>query len=226
VCRRAPGNRTFVHDNCRMPPAADQPPSPPEPGRDGKGDWRRALRRARRESLPGRDRTADATRIADTVATLVAGRAPVSFVSAYVSLPTEPPTEALIERLVGIGVGVLVPELLPDRDLDWRPVTGATPHGAPELGERLGTGAIGRAGLVIVPALAVDAEGVRLGQGGGSYDRALTRRRPDAFVVALVHDGEVFPAGRLPREPHDAPVDGVITPGGGLLDLKKRFPTA
>ena len=52
--------------------------------------------------------------------------------------------------------------------------------------------------------------GVRLGRGGGSYDRALARAT--GLVVALLHDGELL--DRLPREPHDLPVHAVALPGG------------
>jgi 5-formyltetrahydrofolate cyclo-ligase len=71
--------------------------------------------------------------------------------------------------------------------------------------------------MVVVPAVAVDARGNRLGRGGGSYDRALTRVPAQTLVVALLHDGEVVE--ELPDEPHDRRVDAVITPGAGLVML-------
>ncbi len=79
----------------------------------------------------------------------------------------------------------------------------------------------GSAGLVLVPALAVDRRGVRMGRGGGSYDRVLARlaapgRRP--LVVALLHDGEIV--DEVPAEPHDRAVDAALTPGSGFT----RFP--
>jgi 5-formyltetrahydrofolate cyclo-ligase len=71
---------------------------------------------------------------------------------------------------------------------------------------------VARADLVIVPALAADRLGNRLGKGGGSYDRALARCAPGARVVALLFDGELVP--RLPRDPWDRPVSDVVTPAG------------
>jgi 5-formyltetrahydrofolate cyclo-ligase len=106
-------------------------------------------------------------------------------------------------------LGVLVPVLKPDKDLDWR--DWRAPHGP---------GAISEADLVIVPALAVDRSGVRLGRGGGSYDRALARVRPGTPVVALLHDGEL--AHKLPAQPHDERVTAVITPATGMLRLPLR----
>ncbi|NCW35282.1 MAG: 5-formyltetrahydrofolate cyclo-ligase, partial [Actinobacteria bacterium] len=67
---------------------------------------------------------------------------------------------------------------------------------------------------VIVPALLVDRRGFRLGQGGGSYDRALKellRLSPHMWSIALVYDGEVT-SSDLPNEAHDIPVKAVATP--------------
>ena len=67
--------------------------------------------------------------------------------------------------------------------------------------------------MVLVPALAVDRTGMRLGRGGGSYDRALGRVPVGTFVCALLYDGEV-----LDRVPHDdaRPAgDGGRHAGGG-----------
>ena len=163
----------------------------------------RAERQARRDTQPYADRVADAAALADAV---LAALPEATTVAAYESLPTEPPTEALIERLTAAGHRVIVPVLLPDKDLDWR--AGDT---------LLGRAAIGDATLVVVPALAIGRDGMRLGQGGGSYDRALTRCAPGARVIALVYDDEL--ATGVPTDPHDQAVDAVVTPGHGLVDL-------
>jgi 5-formyltetrahydrofolate cyclo-ligase len=75
---------------------------------------------------------------------------------------------------------------------------------------------VGGCTLVVVPALAVDRAGHRLGRGGGSYDRALSRTH--AEVIALLHDGEAVTA--LPVEPHDRPVSAFVTPGRGLVTVR------
>jgi 5-formyltetrahydrofolate cyclo-ligase len=77
-------------------------------------------------------------------------------------------------------------------------------------GARLGPSAVADADVVLVPALAVDAHGARLGRGGGSYDRALARVAPGRAVVALLYDGEVHLT--VPSEPHDRPVTMAVTP--------------
>lgn len=139
-------------------------------------------------------------------------------VAAYSSFGTEPPTEALLEALRHAGMRVLLPVVLDDLDLDWAEYEGPESLGftlrgmAEPIGPRLGLDAIAAADVVLVPALAVARDGVRLGKGGGSYDRALARARPGALVVALLWDGELHEAGELPAEPHDHPVGAVVTP--------------
>ncbi|WP_026924755.1 5-formyltetrahydrofolate cyclo-ligase [Glycomyces arizonensis] len=133
--------------------------------------------------------------------------------------------ERLAERYT-----VLLPVTLPDNDLDWtvlgshvvtpgtaeRPWSGIAltgPRGSEEVAPACGVEAIGRAGAVIVPGLAVSHDGIRLGRGGGCYDRALARLAPAVPVVALLRDGEFGLA--VPAERHDRPVTGVVTPTGG-----------
>ena len=64
------------------------------------------------------------------------------------------------------------------------------------------------------------ARGVRLGRGGGSYDRALRRAR--GLVVALLHEGELVDA--LPAEPHDVPVHAVALPAGSCCCARLAVP--
>lgn len=123
-------------------------------------------------------------------------------VAAYVAHGSEPPTGPLLEMLSVRGTTVLLPVLLPDADLDW------TSYGGSVL---IGPAAIASAQVVVVPALAVDRAGTRLGRGGGSYDRALARVERGVLVVALVYDHEYVEA--LPAAPHDRPVRAVVTPG-------------
>ena len=127
-------------------------------------------------------------------------------VAAYVPLRTEPGSVELLAALAEQGVRVLVPVLLADRDLDW---VAWQPDGD---GQPEGLDAIADADAVLVPALAVSRAGVRLGRGGGSYDRALRRARPGAPVAALVFADELV--ADLPADPWDRPVTAVVTPDG------------
>jgi 5-formyltetrahydrofolate cyclo-ligase len=91
-------------------------------------------------------------------------------------------------------------------------------------GPRLGPAGIREAGVVLAPALAVDTLGNRLGQGGGSYDRALTWLDASVPVLALVHDGEVLDAAveSVPAQDHDRPVDAAVTPRRCLRLPRRR----
>jgi 5-formyltetrahydrofolate cyclo-ligase len=77
--------------------------------------------------------------------------------------------------------------------------------------------ALADADLVLVPALAVDRRGVRLGRGRGFYDRSLPARNPKAQLVAVVRDQELV--DELPFEPHDVRMTHVLTPGRGVIAL-------
>jgi len=74
--------------------------------------------------------------------------------------------------------------------------------------------------LVLVPGLAFDPQGRRLGRGGGFYDRSLPLCAPGTRLVAVVRDDEVLDA--LPAEPHDVRMTHALTPGSGLIALAGR----
>ena len=139
-------------------------------------------------------------------------------VAAYVSLSGEPGTGPLLEALTALRKRVILPVLMPDGDLDWATYVGADGLLPASLGllepagDRLGTEAVATADAVLVPGLAVDAAGVRLGRGGGSYDRALGRVPVGTFTCVLLYDGEVRVP--VPVEPHDRPVGWAATPSG------------
>lgn len=140
-------------------------------------------------------------------------------VAAYVSVGREPGTRALLDALRARGVRVLLPVLKADNDLDWGVYEGAehlvrAGRGLLEPdGARLGVDAVLDADAVLLPGLAVDARGMRLGRGGGSYDRVLARLSAagaDPALVVLLYANEVV--ARVPEEPHDHPVHAVVTP--------------
>jgi 5-formyltetrahydrofolate cyclo-ligase len=124
-------------------------------------------------------------------------------VAGYVPLPNEPGGALLPDVLASACRRLIVPLMLPDRDLDW------VAYGD---GSTLGVDAVTEAELVVVPAVAVDRTGVRLGRGGGSYDRALARVGPGTLLVAALYSEELV--DRLPYEPHDVRVHAVVTPDG------------
>jgi 5-formyltetrahydrofolate cyclo-ligase len=184
------------------------------PGRD-KPRIRSAVLSARRSLPPEVQTEADAA-IRAALAAVVATVGPDT-VCAYLPMIGEPGGHQL-PALPGVG-RVLLPALRPDLDLDWAAYPAPLVPGRYGLSEpdgpRLGVDAITHADLVVVPGLAVSTDGVRLGRGGGSYDRALARVAPSALVVVPLYDGELVEW--LPAEPHDRPVDAVVTPWGVRL---------
>jgi 5-formyltetrahydrofolate cyclo-ligase len=144
-------------------------------------------------------------------------------IAAYYSLSSEPDTHGLVYALWKRGGYVLLPLLRPDADLDWASYEGPDslrpgPRGLAEPAEPpRGMDAVARADLVLVPALAVDRGGVRLGRGGGSYDRALARVAPGIPTIALVYDGELL--DEVPADDHDQRVRLVARPSAGITSL-------
>lgn len=137
-------------------------------------------------------------------------------VACHLSMPSEPGTAALIDALLARGAEVIVPLSLPDGSLDWVRWTGDETAergdlGVPEPhGEPLGADALHRCEVAIIPALAVDHTGHRLGRGAGYYDRALVDF--PGLVCAVVFADEL--REHIPHESHDVPVDFVLTPAG------------
>ena len=174
-----------------------------------------------RRSLSADERAAAAAAVQRWTLALVRRIEPAT-IAAYVPVGPEPGGPGLPRLLLDAltpGGRLLLPVLRPDNDLDWAVFTGVLSDGPRGLreppGPRLGPDAIRSAALVLVPALAVGDSGIRMGRGGGSYDRALARLpNPGPLTVALLHDGEAV--ADVPAEPHDRAVQGVITPTGGF----------
>ena len=142
-------------------------------------------------------------------------------VAAYASVGSEPDTGGLIFALWKRGSYLLLPLLRPDADLDWASYEGPDslrpgPRGLLEPSEPpRGRAAISSADLVLVPALAVGRDGMRLGRGGGSYDRVLARVGAGIPTIALLYDGELLDT--VPAGPHDQRVRLIARPGAGII---------
>lgn len=200
--------------------SASQSPPQGDPA-TGTGPVKISLRRtllATRRTRTGADRDAAGPVLAERVLALPEVAA-ARTVAAYAAVGTEPPTAPLLDRLAGAGVSVLLPRLLAGGDLDWAVYTGtgglaAAARGLHEpTGPSLGPDGVRRADVLVVPGLAVGADGMRLGRGGGSYDRVLARVAagpPRPLVLCLLWDDELLPT--VPAQAHDRPVDGVVTP--------------
>jgi 5-formyltetrahydrofolate cyclo-ligase len=146
-------------------------------------------------------------------------------VAAYWPLGTEPDPRGLFGEVLARGAKVLLPVVLPDRDLDWARYAGdadalaeADAGTLAPAGRRLGVEAVLGAQVLVVPALAVTPMGVRLGRGGGSYDRVLARLANAAaggldvpWTCALLSAGELGPLRPGAVEPHDRAVNAACT---------------
>lgn len=148
-------------------------------------------------------------------------------VCAYLPVGNEPGSTTLVETLRQLCKRVLLPATRTDArgtplPLEWgeyEPETLITGrYGLLEPGEpRLPAAAIAEASIIVVPALAVDRRGVRLGRGGGYYDRSLPLRSAGCTLIAVVRDDELV--NELPAETHDVRMTHVLTPGHGLIAL-------
>lgn len=186
-----------------------------------KGAMRRRLAAARAE-MSANDRAAAGRLIRDHVLGLPQVAA-AGTIAAYYSVGAEPATQSLVYALWKRGSYVVLPILLPDGDLDWASYEGPDslvpgPRGLLQPAEPArGPGTVSRADVVLVPAVAVDRSGNRLGRGGGSYDRVLARVGEQVPVIALLYDTELVEA--VPVQPHDQVVRAVARPGHGVTRL-------
>lgn len=137
-------------------------------------------------------------------------------ISCFLSTPTEPGTREFIAAAVARGIRVLLPITRADGLLDWAVAEqeGATAEGMfgmPEpVGELLSPDAVNDVDLLVIPAAAVDQTGMRLGWGRGYFDKTLGSMEKCPPVYAVVFDSELV--DEVPRDLHDQPVTGVVTP--------------
>lgn len=185
--------------------------------RTAKKQARSAVRARRREVVEAQGplgRAAQATALSEAFLTWVReyagrkGRADLAglTVTAFNPMPTEPPVEALVRDALAHGMRVLLPVTRrEEHELHW--VGADDPGGTPA-----GPEALFAVDIALIPGLCVDRHGHRLGQGGGYYDQFLPLVQPGVPVVVTLHDHEVV--DEVPTEPHDIPVDAVLTTAG------------
>lgn len=187
---------------------------------------KRALRadlRERRQNLSDGARDAAGAGIAQQLNALISETGARS-VSCFLSMTTEPDTRPFIRAAVARGIRVLLPVTRTDGLLDWAVATADGEiaeglFGLPEpVGELLGPIAVNDVDLMIIPAAAVDAHGMRLGWGRGYFDKTIGSMEKCPPVYAVIFDTELL--DDVPRDKHDQPVSGVVTPTR-TVDLRR-----
>lgn len=196
-----------------------------------KAAWR-SLLRAARDAVPEAVRAAETAALSAAAVRLTADLdGPVCAYVAVGSEPGAPVGEVAVlpapvpDALLAAGHEVWLPVVPAARGpLEWARYEGAdtladAAFGLREpTGERLGAASVARAALVLVPALALDRRGYRIGHGGGYYDRTLPLIDERTVQrVGVVRDDELVE--ELPAEPHDVPVSAALTPNRGRLAL-------
>jgi 5-formyltetrahydrofolate cyclo-ligase len=188
----------------------------------GKAALRERLLAARR-AVTDDVRAAESQSLVEHIDALVSG----GVVCAYVPVGAEPGSIELLDALLRHADRVLLPVARTGADdsstaMQWgeyRPgeLVNARFGLLEPAGPWLPPDAVTDADVVIVPALAVDRSGARLGRGRGFYDRTLVLRDPRARLIAIVRDEELL--AEVPHEPHDVPMTHALTPGRGLVEL-------
>ncbi len=191
-----------------------------------KTELRAALLQARR-AVPTDRRDREAQALCRWLPALVrAGQT----VCAYVPVGSEPGSPVLLDTLLELGVRVLLPVARNGEDgralpMQWGRYEPDTLVAA-AFGLReppppwLPAGRVGDAEVILVPALAVDRHGTRLGRGAGFYDRSLIYAAPHARLVAVVGDDELV--DELPADAHDVRMTHALTPSAGVVPLGDR----
>ena len=139
-------------------------------------------------------------------------------IASYISYDDEPQTEDLNIALIRSGKTLALPRMLKDKSLEWVIWSGESSKLEKNgkilepVGEAISKDQLD---IVIVPTLHATRDGYRLGQGGGSYDRALAQI--SAWRIGLIYSGELT-IEPVPVEAHDMKLNAIATP-----DLIVRF---
>ncbi|HEX4872912.1 MAG TPA: 5-formyltetrahydrofolate cyclo-ligase [Nevskiaceae bacterium] len=178
----------------------------------------RRLARARRLAVPAAERRRAAQAAARAALRLI-GRRPCC-VALYLESGSELSTAPLRRALWAAGHRVVVPAILPGHRLRFHALTAASRlrRGAMDIREPCQRRPVPLSAIevLILPLLAVDAAGTRLGAGGGYYDRLLARCRGRRRPLRVGYAYAVQQLPTIPREPWDVPLQALVTERGIL----------
>lgn len=129
----------------------------------------------------------------------------------YSALPDEVQTQSLLDELTVQGKTVLLPKVVSSEDMELRRYTGKADlqPGAYGIMEPIGSLFTDYASIdvAVVPGMAFDAQGHRLGRGKGYYDRFLAKI-PDVYKIGLCFSWQIV--DEVPSEPNDIMMDEII----------------
>lgn len=191
--------------------------TPHDPANNPKRELRRSILDRVREMPPS-----VAKAQAESAQRLLIGTdlfASASALMLYISIPGEPELFALCRAAVAAGKAVCVPDvnwedrsMVPRRVASLESCLPELRHGIPVPPGDAPLFPIDQLGLIVVPGVAFDRQGGRLGRGGGFYDRFLSRPEVRARAVAVAFEPQIVDA--VPLDSWDRPLDAVVTPGG------------
>lgn len=173
--------------------------------------------RSRRSKMTAKEVEDYSQALTSVVTAFTAGAETIAM---YVSVKNEPCTRPALDALHERGCRILLPKLGPGLARMWAEYTGddleiEAPGRPPSpKGLALPSESVEAADAIIVPALAVDPTGMRLGQGGGWYDRML-KQDVTKKVAALIYPWE-FVTGLLPHDEQDVHIPWILTPAGAI----------
>ena len=134
----------------------------------------------------------------------------------YHALPDEVPTQQLIDRLVAEGKTVVLPRVVSDTDMELRRYTGPQDLQRGAFGIMEPTGELftdyEQLQVAVIPGMAFDREGHRLGRGKGYYDRLLSHV-PYIYKIGLCYDWQLV--DHVPTNEHDIKMDEVVVSKSG-----------
>lgn len=183
--------------------------------REQKRRIRRSVLAARR-GLSEEEREARSLHIWERLSVLSCYRR-ATVILCYMSFDKEVLTEGLIRRAIVTGKRVVLPVVQSDRHtLELSEISHVEHDVAPGYRgileprpERRRPVAVEELDLAVIPGVAFDVQGGRLGFGAGFYDRLLSGFPRDVLKLGVAFDLQVVPA--LPRQPHDITMDGIVT---------------
>lgn len=192
-------------------------------------DLKRRLRRdirRRRKSVSSHDRAVADSAIQHKLSSLLAQLQP-SAVCAYSPMPNEPGGADLPFFIAGVlpsDAPLFLPRVVPhtERTMEWVEFDGhlaTSEWGIAEPTGRAVPNVFLKEPLMILPALAIDYDGRRLGQGGGFYDTMFATMPTGIISCAIVDDVEIL--DHVPAEDHDLVVDYIIS-GATVVQRKGK----